>query len=185
MFSRRVETSSTTHHPPPPPSIPAACVAFPLHSPTIAQGPRVGNGRSPAPKKPNTRSDSFIVMPKVPNNHRKELARNLATYKEIVDRVHFNFFADPHSFARAVWCALGLRNGWHSVPTCRKTPYLPPPPPGGGYTYANLRGRGRSLSPLPRSPIRKATSLSSCPRPQTITAKSSLSISKPTKKSSS
>jgi hypothetical protein len=53
----------------------------------------------PYPKKPNTRSDSFIVMSKTPNNHRKELAHHLATYKEIVNRGHFNFFADPNSFA--------------------------------------------------------------------------------------
>ncbi len=56
----------------------------------------------------NLLSDCSMVMPKVPNNHRKELARHLAAYKEIVNRLHFNFFADPNSFALAIWCALGL-----------------------------------------------------------------------------
>jgi len=38
-------------------------------------------------------------MPKASNNHRKELARHLEAYKDITVVVHFNFCADPHSFA--------------------------------------------------------------------------------------
>jgi len=39
-------------------------------------------------------------MSEAPNNHRKVLALHLATYKESIIVAQFNFFADPHSFAR-------------------------------------------------------------------------------------
>ena len=40
-----------------------------------------------------------MVMPKVPYNHLKKLARHYKDCKEIVIVDHFNFCADPHSFA--------------------------------------------------------------------------------------